>query len=128
VDAQQAGVSMTVQVPAGRVTPRADARVVRVPVDVTSPERALAGILAALGPRTMPLMPGVSPPAGVPIEEVVRFESALAERRILVPIVHLPEIAAAAPRVEGWTGPLVRPGGSWDLANAWLRAAETAPR
>ena len=128
VDLQQAGVSMTVQAPAGRVAPRADARLLRIPVEVTSPERALAGLLLALGPRTLPLMPGISPGPGAPVEDVVRFEAAVAERRVLVPIVHLPEIAAAAPRVEGWTGPLVSAGGSWDLANVWLRAPETTPR
>jgi ABC-type transport system substrate-binding protein len=128
VDAQQAGISMTVQAPAGRVAPRADARLLRIPVEVTSPERALSGIVVALGPRMVPLMPGVSPRPGAPVEDVVRFESAVAERRALVPIVHLPDIAAAAPRVEGWTGPLVSAGGHWDLANVWLRAPETAPR
>jgi len=45
-----------------------------------------------------------------------------------VPIVHLPEITASAPRVEDWAGPLILPDGTWDLANVWLRAAETAPR
>jgi hypothetical protein len=127
VDAQQAGITITVQVPAGRVTPRADARLLRVPVDVTSPERALAGVLTPFVPRMGTLL-GVSPPPGAPIEDVVRLESLLAGQQFLVPIVHLPEIVAVAPRVDGWTGPLVRPDGSWNLADAWLRPTETTPR
>jgi len=126
VDAQQAGFSIIVQVPAGGLAPRADARLVRVPVDVTSPDRALAGVIAAIGPRSQ--MSGMSPRPGTAVEEVARIEAALAERRVLVPIVHLPEITASAPRVEDWAGPLILPDGTWDLANVWLRAAETAPR
>jgi hypothetical protein len=99
---------------------------VRVPVDVTSPDRALAGVIAALGPRSQ--LSGLSPRPGTAVEEVARIEAALAERRVLVPIVHLPEITASAPRVEDWAGPLILPDGTWDLANVWLRAAETAPR
>jgi peptide/nickel transport system substrate-binding protein len=41
VDAQQAGITITLQVPDGRVTPRTDARLLRIAVDGTSPERAL---------------------------------------------------------------------------------------
>ena len=126
VDAQQAGFSIIVQVPTGGLAPRADARLVRVPVDVTSPDRALAGVIAALGPRSQ--ISGLSPRPGTAVEEVARIEAALAERRVLVPIVHLPEIAASAARVEDWAGPLILPDGTWDLANVWLRAAETAPR
>ena len=127
VDAQQAGITITLQVPDGRVTPRADARLLRVAVDVTSPERALAGVLTPLTPR-MAMLVGVSPPPGAPVEDVVRSESALAEQHVLVPIVHLPEIIAVAPGVDGWSGPLVRADGSWNLADAWLRGAETAAR
>jgi len=126
VDAQQAGFSIVVQVPTGGLAPRADARLVRVAVDVTTPDRALAGIIAALGPRSQ--MSGLSPRPGTAVEEVARIEAALAERRVLVPIVHLPEIAASASRVEDWAGPLILPDGTWDLANVWLRSAETAPR
>lgn len=127
VDAQQAGITITLQVPDGRVTPRTDARLLRIAVDVTSPERALAGVLTPLTPR-MAMLIGVSPPPGAPVEDVVRAESALAEQHVLIPIVHLPEIVAVAPRVDGWSGPLVRPDGSWNLADAWLRPVETAPR
>jgi peptide/nickel transport system substrate-binding protein len=127
VDAQQAGITLTLQVPEGRVTPRADARLLRVAVDVTSPERALAGVLTPFTPR-MAMLVGVSPAPGAPVEEVVRVESALAEQHVLVPIVHLPEIVAVAPGVDGWSGPLVGADGSWNLADAWLRAAEPAPR
>jgi hypothetical protein len=127
VDAQQAGIALTLQVPEGRVTPRADARLLRVAVDVTSPERALAGVLTPFTPR-MAMLVGVSPAPGAPVEDVVRVESALAGQHVLVPIVHLPEIVAVAPGVDGWRGPLVRADGSWNLADAWLRAAESAPR
>jgi hypothetical protein len=76
----------------------------------------------------MAMLIGVAPPPGAPVEDVVRAESALAEQHVLMPIVHLPEIVAAAPRVDGWSGPLVRPDGSWNLADAWLRPVETTPR
>jgi hypothetical protein len=73
-------------------------------------------------------MAGLAQSPSARVEEVARIEAILAERSVLVPIVHLPEIAASAPRVEGWSGPLMLPDGSWDLANVWLRAVETAPR
>lgn len=121
VDAQQAGFMATMQVATGGVAARADLRVVRVAIDATSPDRALAGLMAALGARTLALTTTEVPLPGSPIGEVYRIEQALMTRHVIVPIAHLAEISAAGARVESWSGPLVLPSGGWNLANVWLK-------
>src|SRR5262249_53072851 len=48
VDAREAGLVVTVQAPAG-LAPRPDVRLVRVPIQATTPDRALARIMQTLG-------------------------------------------------------------------------------
>jgi peptide/nickel transport system substrate-binding protein len=122
VDAREAGVTIKVQAPAG-LAPRPDARLVRVAFEVTTPDRALAGAMAALGSRTTVLATAEAPPAaGAPIDAVYRIERALLDRDIIVPIVHLPVVYGLGERVESWNGPAVSPAGAWNLANIWLRS------
>ncbi|HSL22675.1 MAG TPA: ABC transporter substrate-binding protein [Vicinamibacterales bacterium] len=128
VDAREAGVAITVQAPAG-LAPRADARLVRVTVPATSPDRALAGVMAALGPRVVTLATpeGALPPLA-PIESVYRLERALLERDVIVPVVHLSEVYGIADGVESRSGALVQPWGAWDLGNVWLARQQAGPR
>jgi peptide/nickel transport system substrate-binding protein len=122
VDAREAGVTIKVQAPAG-LAPRPDARLVRVAFEVTTPDRALAGAMAALGSRTTVLATAEVPPAaGAPIDAVYRIERALLDRDVIVPIVHLPVVYGLGERVESWNGPAVSPAGAWNLANIWLRS------
>jgi ABC-type transport system substrate-binding protein len=121
VDAREAGITIKVQAPAG-LAPRPDARLVRVACDATTPDRALAAIMTALGSRTTALATSeAAPAAGAPIDTVYRIERALLERDIIIPIVHLPVLYGLGERVESWNGPAVSPTGAWNLANIWLR-------
>ncbi len=128
VDAREAGVGITVQVPSG-LAPRADARLVRLKIPATSPDRALAGVIAGLGARVVALAtPDAPPPPGAAIEAVYRFERALMDRDVIVPVVHLSDVYGIADEVESWTGPVIQPSGAWDLANVWLARQQADPR
>jgi ABC-type oligopeptide transport system substrate-binding subunit len=121
VDARAAGFLTTVQVPTG-LAPRADARVIRVPLAVSSPERSLSGLMSALGSRTLTSVTREpAPPPGAPLDAVARAERALLEQFVIVPIVHLPALHAASERVDVFNGPVVLPTGQWNLADVWLR-------
>jgi peptide/nickel transport system substrate-binding protein len=120
VDAREAGLSIKVEAP-DTLAPRPDARLVRVKLEATSPERALARAIAILGPRATALaMPDGPPEPGAGLADVYRFERALIERNAMIPVVHLPEIYAIGARVESWNGPMILPTGAWNLAGVWL--------
>jgi ABC-type transport system substrate-binding protein len=120
VNAREAGFALTVQAPAG-LGPRFDLRIVRLPVEPTSPGRAIATIMTELGPRTMLLTGRVAAPGpGTPLDEIARVERALLERDVVVPIVHVPELYGLGHRLESWNGPPVSPSGGWNLADVWL--------
>lgn len=111
VDAREAGFSLTVQAPTG-LAPRPDLRLVRVRLAPGSPERALAGAMATLGPRTLTYISREPPPAaGASLFDAYRVERSLLERSILVPVVHVPEIYALAERLDSWNEPVVTPPG-----------------
>ena len=121
VDAREAGIAIIVQAPAG-LAPRPDARLVRVRLSATTPDRALAAAMTALGARVTALAtPETAPAAGAPIETVYRIERALVERDVIVPVVHVSDLYGLSDRVERWNGPVIQPTGAWDLANVWLR-------
>jgi hypothetical protein len=121
VDARTAGLVASVQVPTG-LAPRADARVIHVPLAVSSPERSLAALMAVLGTRTLASAARESaPPPGAPLDAVARVERALLDQFVIVPIVHLPALYAASDRVATFDGAVVRPTGEWNLADVWLR-------
>jgi MarR-like DNA-binding transcriptional regulator SgrR of sgrS sRNA len=126
VNAREAGVTVTVQSPAG-LAPRPDARLLRVKLEATTPDRALLGALAALGPRLTALAGAVpAPGSGPPLESVLSTEGALLERSVIVPLVHVREVYALGDRVESWNGPVVLGSGAWNLANVWVRPEPAA--
>jgi ABC-type transport system substrate-binding protein len=123
VDARESGLAVVVQAPAG-LAARPDVRVQRIRIDATSPDRALAGIMRALGQRVLTLLPRVPPPTtGAPLQDVYRVERALLDRSMIVPVVHVPDVYAVGARVESWNGAAIDATGAWDLANVWLEAA-----
>lgn len=122
VDAREAGLSAVVQAPAG-LGPRPDVRLIRLPLEASTPDRALAALVRALTPRTLALLAREPPPVpGSPLQAVARVERALLQNGVVVPLVHVPELVALGARVDSWTGPVVLPTGAWDLANLWIRA------
>lgn len=128
VDAREAGFTLAVQVPRNGLAPRVDLRLVRVPIESTSPERALAAAMTLLGPRIVAVTSRAAPLPGAPLETVYRAERALVEGHVLVPLAHVPEIVAMGPGVETWTASPIESSGAWNLAQMWLRAdAAAAP-
>lgn len=120
VDAREAGLSVTVQAPSG-LAPRPDVRLVRVPLEPSTPDRTFAGIVAALGPRAVGLATNEPLPiSGAGVDAVYRAERALLEHQVIVPLVHLPDLYALGDRVRSWNGPLLLPTGALNLANAWI--------
>ena len=98
-------------------------RLVRVRLEATSPDRALASALAAFGQRTARVLSAdMTLPPGASVEAVYRLERALLAPRVIVPIVHLPELSALAAHVEAGNAPAVLPSGAWDFASLWIRA------
>ena len=121
VDAREAGIQVAVQAPTG-LAARPDVRLLRFPLEATVPERALARVMAALGPRTLTVITREPPPApGSALQDVYRVERALLEHDVIVPIVHVPELYGLGARVESWNAPPVLPSGAWDLASVWLK-------
>jgi MarR-like DNA-binding transcriptional regulator SgrR of sgrS sRNA len=127
VDAREAGFLVTVQAPIG-LAPRADARLVRMPLMPISPDRSLAALMTALGPRTV--LAATREPAPVPgasLDAVARAELALLEQFVIVPVVHLPALYGTSERVDAFNGSVVLPTGAWNLANVWLQPARVGP-
>jgi len=120
VDAREAGFSAAVQAPAG-LGPRPDLRLIRLSLEASAPDRALAALFNGFAPRTLGLLTREPPPApGSPLETVARLERALLENAVIVPLVHAPELFGLGARVDSWSGPIVLPSGAWDLANLWI--------
>ena len=109
--------------PADALAPRPDVRLVRVSLEATSPDRALAAALAAFGSRTLRLLPiETSLSVGAALDDVLRLERAVLDPRIIIPVVHLSELYAIGPNVEVWNGQPIRPSGGWDFGAVWMRA------
>jgi ABC-type transport system substrate-binding protein len=120
VDARESGLAVSVQAPSG-LAPRPDVRVVRVPLDASTPDRVLGGAIAALGGRVITLAANdVSLPPGSGVDAVQRAERALLEHQIIVPLVYLPDLYAFGDRVHSWNGQAVLPTGALNLANVWI--------
>ena len=128
VDARDAGLTVTVQVPTG-LAPRADARLIRVPLSVTTPDRTLAGLMGILGPRTLASATREPvPPPGSSLEAVARVERALLEQHVIVPIVHVPALYAVRDRVDWLRDPVVLASGRWNLEDVWVEPDRAADR
>jgi MarR-like DNA-binding transcriptional regulator SgrR of sgrS sRNA len=122
VDLRAAGVTMTVQTPAG-LAPRPDARLIRIRLEPASPPRVLSAALSRSGPRLSGALDGGQMPAsGAPLESVLAFERAVVERAVVVPLVHLRDVYALGDRVDSWNAPAVLASGGWNLANMWVRS------
>jgi peptide/nickel transport system substrate-binding protein len=121
VDAREAGLTVNVQIPSGLV-PRPDVRLIRLPIDPTAPDRALAAAMTMLGARVAAAATAEPPQPGAPLEAVYRTERALIERDVIVPVVHLPELYGLADRVDCWNGAAITPLGGWNIANVWLKS------
>jgi peptide/nickel transport system substrate-binding protein len=124
VDAREAGCTVTVQAPSG-LAPRPDVRLVRLALDASTPDRVLARLVSDLGSRFASVSsPESSAPAdATTLAAVVRAERALLRDAVVVPIVHVPELAAVGENVDVWDGSIVTPLGGWNLANVWMRGA-----
>jgi peptide/nickel transport system substrate-binding protein len=125
VDAREAGVTITVQAPAG-LAPRPDARLIRVRLETTTPDRALAAALHAFGPRVAALARSAAPAAGARLDAVLEAERALVEHAVFVPLVHVREVYALGERVDSWSGSAVLGSGAWNLSNVWVRPEPVA--
>jgi len=117
VNARDAG--LTVQV--SPLNPRADVRLVDVRVASLDPERALAGLAAALGLEAPEAAPAPS------LSSAALYES---ERKLLdgwhaIPLFHLPMFYGASSRVQLYAPPVVTRLGDWRFDNVWLSG--TAP-
>jgi MarR-like DNA-binding transcriptional regulator SgrR of sgrS sRNA len=118
VDLREAGFTATLQTPTG-LAPRPDMRLLRIRIPASSPDRALAELLAAVGAAAS-RDAGVDALAAAPLEVVYRVESRLLERPVIVPLVHLPELYAVAPEVATWQTRAVLGSGVWALDDLWL--------
>jgi MarR-like DNA-binding transcriptional regulator SgrR of sgrS sRNA len=126
VDAQEVGFAVTIQAPSG-LAPRPDVRLVRASADGTSPDRALARLGVDLGPRTAALATTETAPGpAAPLDAVVRFERALLNGFVVVPVVRTPALYGLGENVDVWDGDAIGPTGRWNFANVWIRPA--APR
>ena len=117
VDARAAGFAVRVQAPVG-LAPRADARLVRVAVPPTTPDRAFVQTTARLTPRGWPV---IAPPNGTALDATYRAEQALLDRLVVVPVVHVSELYGVGERVGSSLHAAARPIGGWDLADLWLQ-------
>ena len=120
VDAREIGFTLKVQAPAG-LAPRPDARLVRVRVPNTSPDRALAALIERIANRDGSTVHATLPPSAT-LDAVYQAERQLLERSVIVPIVHVPEIYGLSDRVATWNRPAVSGSGAWNFADVWLRS------
>jgi hypothetical protein len=120
VDAREAGLTIKVQAPAG-LAPRPDARVIRVHVPASSPDRALAAAADRLTSRDAANPAAAIQSQAPSLDVVYQAEQKLLDRSIVVPLVHLPEIYGLSDRVGTWNAASVRAAGAWNFADVWLR-------
>lgn len=121
VDAREAGLAIQLDWAQPPTLRPIDVRLIRLNLDGPTPQRAMNAVARALRPPVRRLLPVNLPDAGDPLEMVFRFEHALLDRHVIVPLVHLPELYGVGARIESWDGPIVLPWGGWDLASVWLR-------
>jgi ABC-type transport system substrate-binding protein len=106
LNARDAGLNVSVTgQPAG-----ADVRLVELRAGSADPAKALAGMAAALG---MPEPARIDSP-----EALFSAEKALLDGFRAIPLIHLPDVWGAAPRVKG--GPGITPLGEWRFEDLWL--------
>jgi ABC-type oligopeptide transport system substrate-binding subunit len=119
VDAREVGFAVNVQAPAG-LAPRPDARLLRVRVPTTSPDRALAALVERVASRDAATIRAALPP-GASLDAIYQAERQLLERFVVVPVVHLPDIYGLSDRVASWNARAVGASGAWHFGDVWLR-------
>jgi peptide/nickel transport system substrate-binding protein len=107
--ARDAGLNVTVT----NQPATADARLTLLRVGSQEPARALAAMAAGLG------LP--EPARADSAEALYGAERALLEGFRVVPLIHLPDVYGAGPRVKGSTG--ITPLGEWRFENLWLEGS-----
>ncbi|HJZ97092.1 MAG TPA: ABC transporter substrate-binding protein [Candidatus Solibacter sp.] len=104
VNARDAGLAVTI---GGN-----DVRLTEVRMASPDPGRALAAMAAALG---LPEPGRTDSP-----DALYNAERALLEGRRVIPLIHLPDVYGAGPRVRGVPG--IAPLGEWRFENLWIEA------
>lgn len=117
VDAREAGFSVNLQAPVG-LAPRADARLVRVRLAPTAPDRALVSAASRLTVRGWPPLVALD---SLALKDTWLAEQALLAQAIVMPVVHVPELYALGERVGFSAQPAANPTGGWNLAELWVR-------
>ena len=116
------GVTLQVQAPTG-LAPRPDVRLVRIRIPATTPDRAFMSLAAQLGPRaTGGALPQAIVP-GAPLDAVLGAATALVERAVVVPLVHVPDLYGAADHVWSWQSKAILGTGAWNFADVALAPA-----
>jgi peptide/nickel transport system substrate-binding protein len=106
LNARDAGLNVAVSNQPGS----ADVRLIELRITSHEPAKALAAIASALG---MPEPARLDSP-----EAVYNAERSLLEGFRVIPLIHLPDVYGAAPRVRG--GPGITPLGEWSFDGLWL--------
>ena len=109
LNARDAGLAVTVTQQAGG----GDVRLVELRLASTNPAKALSAMASTLG--LADAVRGEAP------EQVYAAERALLEGFRVIPLLHLPDVYGAGPRVKG--APAVTPAGEWRFENLWLDGA-----
>jgi hypothetical protein len=121
VDAADAGFSMTLALPRTPALKSPDARLVAVRLDAATREQALMRAVSALGPQArVPVLSQL----GDSLEAAYRFERALRDEDLVVPLVHVSELLVSSASVGTGYEPAVLPTGAWNLAVAWLKGSQ----
>jgi MarR-like DNA-binding transcriptional regulator SgrR of sgrS sRNA len=121
VDAADAGFSMTLALPRTPAVKSPDARLVAVRLDAATREQALMRAVSALGPQArVPVLSQL----GDSLEAAYRFERALRDEDLVVPLVHVSELLVSSASVGTGYEPAVLPTGAWNLAVAWLKGSQ----
>src|SRR6185295_15129858 len=112
--------TVTIQAPAG-LAPRPDVRLLRVTIDSTSPDRALARLSSDLGSRVTGAAPKDATPtaSSSQLDTAVRYERGLLQDSIVVPVVRVPDLYGVGDAVDVWDGDVVGATGRWNVANVW---------
>ena len=106
LNARDAGLTVSVAPP----NSQADVRLAEARIASADPASVLAGIAAAFG---LPRPERAETPAAL-----YAAERGLLEGDRVIPLFHLPDIYAAAPRVHGGSG--ITPLGEWHFQDLWL--------
>jgi ABC-type transport system substrate-binding protein len=115
VDARDVGLTVLVSAANADGRKIGAARLMRVAIDATTPDRALHGLMGRLG-----LSLSADGPS---LDAVYRAEQSALTQGAVVPLVHVPDVYAAGTQVDSWSEPMVLPWGAWNLADVWLKAA-----